>query len=510
MRFLVALACVSWGCGDGEHFLVVTVEARRGVSGVDALRVTLANDGTMRTDDLPIGKATFPVTFSISAPGRSGDLTLTIEAIDGGGLVVGKGAGSTTLEDATATVTLDPLDFVVNTEYADDQYPSFYLDTHGFSAGAMPDGRWSVAFRDGCLTPPGCHMYGRQFGPDGVPATTTLGAGTNQFEVSTTLTTDASSVAVAGGGSVTMFAWSARNQIGFPPIPSIACRALDAQGKATNSSELDISDDDEADVVSLAPLSNNNFAMVWQGGSPLTIRSAIVEPDCTVAAASPPVSVSTTPGGLRPAVTSIGTPSTILYAWIVNGAVFLRLATESNTLVSGSDTMFVAPTASEEVEFVRVAPLGTGFAVVVRWVQKGQFTGPGRLELHRASSTGARVGEPVVISTKAGSDFGSRESFGVATRADGTMLVVWHGCDANGDGQGCGVWGRAFSGDGTPITPEIGIPTTIVGDQTNASVVALPDAFAVTWRDQSLQPPDVSGAAVRARIVYPAGSSSAR
>ncbi|MBA3452605.1 MAG: hypothetical protein H0T42_05840, partial [Deltaproteobacteria bacterium] len=41
---------------------------------------------------------------------------------------------------------------------------------------------------------------------------------------------------------------------------------------------------------------------------------------------------------------------------------------------------------------------------------------------------------------------------------------------------------------------------------TGPSATAVGDAFAVVWRDGSMQAPDVAGSAVRARIIYPGGS----
>ena len=90
-------------------------------------------------------------------------------------------------------------------------------------------------------------------------------------------------------------------------------------------------------------------------------------------------------------------------------------------------------------------------------------------------------------------------------------MVVWHACRENGDGNGCGVFGRALRADGTPAGDELVIATTTNGDQTNPSVAALPgDAFAVVWKDDSGAAPDISGSAVRARIVYPVGPSARR
>src|SRR6185503_16116403 len=68
-------------CGS-EDYVVVTVDARPGVRSPRALSVSLFNGGTMRVDSLPLAERAFPVTFSISGPGRTGELAIAIDATD--------------------------------------------------------------------------------------------------------------------------------------------------------------------------------------------------------------------------------------------------------------------------------------------------------------------------------------------------------------------------------------------------------------------------------------------
>ncbi len=495
---LVAFAASLSGCSDGSHYLVVTVTNRPAVHAAATLRVTLSNAGSTRTEELSVGAETFPLTFSVEAPGRAGELGVTVEAVDDAGLVIGRGATQTSVEADTASVRLDTTDFVVNTDFAGDQYPSQYFDTHGMQAAATPDGRWTVAYRDGCQVP--CNMLARQFDATGQPLTTALAASTNGFAVSEDLTTSFSNIGVAAAGSTTLFAWNFRVPMSSPAVSGIACRSLDGQGRAL-AEQRDLSLDASTDIVSVAPLSNNNFAVTWQGLSPLVIRSVVVRPDCTKLGSE--LTVSTTAGADRPHVAANGSPATILYAWTVDGSVYLRRANATNTLQGATDTRFLPASATEIVEFVRVAPLGTGFAVIVRWALSTGVTGPGRIEMYRTNAQGAVLGQPVTVTTRSGSDFASSESFGVASNASNdTVLVTWHSCETNGDGQGCGVFARAFRSDGTPVGEEITVPTTTLGDQKGPSAAALPEGFAVIWRDASGQAPDVSDSAVRARIIY--------
>jgi hypothetical protein len=271
-----------------------------------------------------------------------------------------------------------------------------------------------------------------------------------------------------------------------------------------------IATDPSTDVVSIAPLANGNFAVAWNAFiTTSVIRTAIVRPDCTVL--NGPVTVSTTASARKAAVASVGTtPGTVLYAYVIDGGVRVRFANFNAGFInptSGTDAQFVTKSATEIVESVRVAPLGTGFAIVVRWALSTGTTGPGRLDLYRTNNMGAVIGQAIPVTTRSGSDFQSSEAFGLATRADGVLLVVWHSCLMNGDGSGCGVFGRAFRENGTPVGEELTIPTTTTGDQTNPSAAALDDGFAVVWKDDSGQAPDVAGSSVRGRIIYPPGAT---
>ena len=80
-RFVLIAAALA-GCSADTDYVIVTVDHRPAVHDATSLQITLANGGTMRTDDLPLDGAEFPVTFSISAPERMGALDITVEARD--------------------------------------------------------------------------------------------------------------------------------------------------------------------------------------------------------------------------------------------------------------------------------------------------------------------------------------------------------------------------------------------------------------------------------------------
>jgi hypothetical protein len=505
---LGALGATLGACGE-EAYIIVTVTTRPAVHDATNLKVTLSNTGTMRTDDLALSTdETFPVTFSITAPGRAGDLGIQVDAIDAAGILVGRGVTTSTVETPTASVLLETADFVINTDYADDQFPSDDYEAHGFQLASAADGTWTAAYRDRCTAP--CNMYARRFDKTGRPVTTKIAAGTNGFPVSTNLTTSISTPAIATAGSTTVQVWDFNDTTTM--TPGVACRSFDAMGMGIPD-QRNIATDPSTDVVTIAPLANGNFAVAWNAFiTTSVIRAAIVRADCTVLAG--PVTVSTTASVRKAAVASTGsTPGSIMYAFVksgTGGGALVRLANFTNGFIgstSGADQIFVPNTATDVVESVRVAPLGTGFAVVVRWAQATGTTGPGRIDLYRTNAQGAVIGQAILVTTKSGSDFQSSEAFGLATRADGTLLVVWHSCLANGDGSGCGVYGRAFRENGTPVGDEFTIPTTTTGDQSNPSAAALDEGFAVVWKDDSGQQPDVAGSSIRGRIIYPTATA---
>src|SRR6185312_3129769 len=111
MRTLL-LALLVAGCTN-DKYLVVTVNARPAVQGAAALTVTLSNGGTSRMDTLPLDGHAFPVTFSVSAPGRTGDLDIKVEAQSADMRDIGVGSGTAKIGDSDATVMLDTADFVV-------------------------------------------------------------------------------------------------------------------------------------------------------------------------------------------------------------------------------------------------------------------------------------------------------------------------------------------------------------------------------------------------------------
>ena len=134
-----------------ESYLVVTVETRPSVHDAATLRVTLTNAGTMRTDELPLGAAAFPATFSVSAPGRErrprdrhrGPRRRRPAGRARDPAEHGRGRRRERAARHRRTSSSTPT-------YADDQFPSDDFEAHGYQVSSGPDGTWTVAYRDRC------------------------------------------------------------------------------------------------------------------------------------------------------------------------------------------------------------------------------------------------------------------------------------------------------------------------------------------------------------------------
>ena len=493
-----ALAALATSC-TSDDFQIVTVTARPSVRGATSLAVTLSNGGTTRQDTLALAQATFPLTFSVSTPGRSGDLAISADALDAHQLVVGRGAATTTTGAATAELLLDSADFVVNTDFADDQFPADDFEAAGFQLAALPTGAWTAAFRDACPSQ-SCTVFGRRFDANGAPIVTAVSGSDNAFAIDTRPTTSAATPAVAAGATTTLAVWDFYDAPAGTPS-GVACRTLAADGTA-NAVQGTLASD-AADVVALAALTTGNFVASWNASiaTAEAIRAVIIQPDCT--ALGPVLTVSTTAGFThRSAVGSSG--DRVLFTWIIDGVLYARMMTIAGTFTTAADVILANKTTTDQVVHARIAPVaGGGFVVAARWAQNPPATGAGRIELLRVDATGARVGTPSVVTTQTVTDADNRETFSLAAGTDGSVLVAWHTCGELGDKSGCGVFGRRLRDTGEPLGDVFNLATTTTGDQRLPSVAALPaGGYVAMWSDASATAPDTSNQSVRARILY--------
>ena len=497
-RGLAVLVLVVAACSD-EHFLVVTISGRPAVHDVATLRLALGNDGSMRSDDFPMAGRTLPVTFRLSSPDRTGVLAITAQALDAAGEVVGSGGATTNFQDDSAGVLMEGTDFVVNTEVADDQVLSSDYNANGNQLSATADGNWVATYRGKCTSP--CQLYARRFDQTGKPLFSMAAASDMAFPITTIATTFPTNGATAGNGTDTIVVWDFATGTADPNPNGVACRPIDARG-ATVGEQVTLALD-PIDVVSVAPLTTGNFAVQWTANtSPAKVASLIVDGRCQpVTGAQAIIAVAAMGDSFEVPVVTGTHDGHAIYEWINQDTVFARVSLASGPFVTNTAALVTA-TAADRPVYARVVPFSGGFGLFTRWIPKMVgMSLPGHLDFARFDVAGKAIREPVIVTTKSGGDFATVDSFAAATRDDGTALVVWHACGAEGDGSGCGVFGHFVTLDG-PTGEDFVIPTTTVGDQTDPSVVAIGDAFVVGWTDLSAQPPDTSGSAVRARIVY--------
>lgn len=497
---LVPLIAFFGGCAD-ETYLIVTVDKRPAVHAATKLKITLSNSGSMRTDDLDLAGNEFPVTFSLTAPGRAGELGISVDALDANDALVGRGAGQASLTESSASVTLDSADFVVNTEVANNQFLSSDFEANGLQLASIPNGTWMVTYREDCTM---CDIFGRRFDASGLPVTSTLSASTNAFKVNTRLTSSTAVPSIASSGNTTLVFWDFFES--GASTQGVACRVINDMGGASPTQTTIASE--SADVVTAAPLPNGNFAVTWQqfqSAAPAmeVIRAVIVKPDCTlpIAAAPATISIATiSTGHRRSHVASAG--STIVFTWVSDDSAKIRTSALVGNMFS-PELVVVGKTTQFVVEHVRIVPWGTGFALGVRWAAAtGGQQEPGKIEIYRLSAAGAVQGMPILVTDKSRTDFLSREAFGLARGTDDSLMIAWHVCET-GAGS-CEVYGRRIAVDGTPQGEAFVIPTSTGSDQVSPSVAALPDgAYVAAWNDSSALDPDRSGSSVRARILYP-------
>lgn len=379
--------------------------------------------------------------------------------------------------------------FVVNNLFAGDQFLTNDYEAAGLQLAATDNGIWTAVFREQCTN---CYVWGRRFDGTGNAVSSQIAGSTSQFVLDSAAVTNATTPAIAGSGLTTLVLWDYTTTAGS----GIACRVLDAQGRAPFNERTIVSE--PADVVTASSLDNGNFVVTWQAiETLLAVRATIVKPDCTALLA--PFTVSAT-GGATGATRAHAASNaiSILYAWIVDSDLHLRAGSLDGALV-GNEITLLTHTLVQEPDYVRVVPWGADFAVAVRWAGTSG-TAAGRIEVYRVSAAGQIVGGPTVVADPVASDFASNHAFGIARRSDDVLFLAWHDCPS-GAGS-CVVRGRYVFGDGA-VGTFIPIAGPGGGDHTDPSVVAVNNGFVVAWNDSSAQAPDTSGMAVRAQIMYP-------
>lgn len=505
---LVAASLAAVGCGDEpETFVFVTVEARPAVRAMTSLEVMITNDNTTLMESFDVEDEEFPVTFTVTATNRVGDIAFAVEGVDEDGQKRALGAGSGTIvadERVDVTVLLEPTDFVVNSSIAGEQRLTFAQGRAGRQVASRADGAFSITFVNDCATLGRCDVFGRMFDPDSTPAVNDITMTDAEFIVNQTDEfTAVPSIAVGTTG--TLVVWETNIDI--------RGAMLSPAGAHVGFSDTIISTGTDFPFdANVAPLPTGEFAVVWTES---TLDGSVVRGRLIGADGQPAINpvnndtsvfdVSTDAMGnaQAPVVAATGDGLGHVVAWRDGGDIIARFF--------GSDGL---PRPAQQVVLVSAGVSGTlagpqlawdGNAAVVVWGIT-DFTDNdlenGRFRLRRfAPPTGVPVG-PEVSLTETTPDTISNPA--VTPGPDGSVLVAWHDCGASGDDSGCGVFAQVVRRSNMPIGEPFSVNSTQVSDQTDPAAAAVPDGFVVTWSDASQQEPDTSEGAVRARVVYPA------
>ncbi len=509
---LVTLLVSTWltglatGCADKPTSVVLTITARPAVISVDQLKIRIAIDGVGQDKVFDVVNKPFPQTLSISTTSlASGTLSITAEATGAGGLV-GFGKVDTSFTNLDAQLMLEAADFVVNDTVLDDQELVQDYEAAGYQLASFPNGDFDVGFRS-----PSNNEYaqlGRRFTIARGKVVTMAAANDKPWNFTTTSTLGNSAIAVANNTRRTLAAWDVTT--GVLATSGIACRSISATGVLSAAPVL-VALDNQPDVVTVAALPNGNFVLAWRGtgtvtGGPTAIRAAIVDENC--AEVAPPFQVSTlsVPGILRPSVAARS--GGIMFGWRAGDDFHVRRFSITGASAS-LDEVLVAKAADPTLEsndFVRLAPLGAGFAAVYHQTLLGSPQ-TSRLMLQRLSIGGVKDPGTVVITPDTRT--GDQESFGVfSTGEKDPLMVTWRACPDQ-TGFDCGeILARLIRPNGQPMGEAFTVNTTTNGLQDTPSVTRLGPSgdspiYAFAWNDNSHAEPDTSGSAVRARIVYP-------
>jgi|GEM_PF-3315494 len=116
------------------------------------------------------------------------------------------------------------------------------------------------------------------------------------------------------------------------------------------------------------------------------------------------------------------------------------------------------------------------------------------LRLQRADSLSALLGATTNVNENTG---GNQDQAHVATTADDRAFIAWRDASGTlGDADGTSIKGRVLQADGTFVTNEFLINTTVVGDQSEPFVTPIGDDQAlVVWLDESTGATEIRGIA---------------
>ncbi|MCE9577835.1 MAG: hypothetical protein K8W52_32170 [Deltaproteobacteria bacterium] len=500
-RILALGAALALGACDDTTVTVVTVNARPAVHGATTLSVEMGNDNATLTETFDLRGHGFPTSFSITTPTRAGALSLVATATDEAGIPVALGSTTATIDPGNrsqASLLLEPADFNVNTQVAGSQRTTWAFGAGARQLVAATDGTFTIAFSDDCGALVRCDVWGRRFTANGAPASSAIAAGTAQFNINRTDIFGNDPALALGPTGNLVAVWST--------LDNIVCSAIGPDGSIASATEVILSDGAAPDRPAVAAL-GNRFVVAWQeqaqGTGAAVIRTRLVDASCQ------PALNSATGSTAAVTVSSVGTPDLAAAATALDGQ-HAAIVWRSGTAVRGTFMDATGMTNGEQalleggsdsvVWGLELAGIDGGYGLVYGHRSTSASLPDGGFVLRRMGPTGTLLGVETTIVTPT-PDVQSAPA--IARRGDGAIGIAWHDC-TGADGSGCAIRAIATTPAGAVVGTPLVVDTSTAGDQTDPSIGALPDGFAVTWTDGSLAEPDKSETGIRARIVYPA------
>lgn len=507
LRSWLVCALALAACGDDPVTVVfVTIDARPAVRATAELEVTIGNDNATIVERFDVDDRAFPITFTVTPTGRDGNLTVDVVAVGDSGTLRATGSGAVAItadQRSDLTIMLEPSDFVVNTNIAGIQRPTFVAGRSGRQLATGPAGEALVVFVNDCSQLGRCDVFARRFAPDAVPARN--GVTMDEGEFIANLSPEFAAVPGAAVGPDGMF-------VSWTTGTDIRGVALTAEAVHTGFTDtiLSVAGDLPADPAG-AGLADGSFVVVWSqdNGNGSAIRGRLVGADgqpivnpITGDAADFPISTAATGEADLPAVVATGSGRGFVVVWRDRGALLGRFFDDQANPRPQNAPVLALYETTATLSAPQIAWNGSG--VMVTWAVS-DFATPALVDGQIKMRTflpplGGAAGAETVIAARTFDDFVTPD---IAARPDGAFLVTWHDCGSSGDGSGCGIFGQVLRPGGLQLGQPLAINTTSLEDQTDPSVAATPDAFMIVWADQSEQPPDSSQGAVRGRVIYP-------
>jgi Ca2+-binding RTX toxin-like protein len=170
----------------------------------------------------------------------------------------------------------------------------------------------------------------------------------------------------------------------------------------------------------------------------------------------------------------------------------------------GSETVLNLDTAYQQ-ERPQIAECdGGGFVVVWQSREPGDYT-PWNVRAQAFDANGLRIGTEITVSQTLAN---YQEMPRVTGLQGGGFVVVWntYGYDADGEGNGQAAMARIFAADGSPVSDEFVVNTTVAGIQQDPDVTALAGGgFVAVWESQNAEPAPGWGYGVVAQVFDAAG-----